>query len=342
MTLRALVRGAYLALALLVSVPALATGILPLSGAMQFDKDASPPAYLNGGQLYVYQSGTTTPAAIYSDFLLTTPLSVPITLNAAGRVPPIYGADGSVRLRLLSSTGVLQFDDDHVALVTAVVSTTPIVVTPQQLWATGDVKTRYDDQPADGFVRANGRTIGSATSGASERANADCEDLFKHLWGFANISLPSGKGATAAADWSANKTLTLPDVAGRLIGALDDLGAGAKSRITSATVTGPTVAGASGGAQTVTLDTTMIPSHAHASPAVIDPGHTHGVSTGALYTFGGATAGVTTGTGFFLSPASVSSASTGISLAANTGNAGGGAAHANMPPVMLFTVYLKL
>lgn len=358
MPLRALFRGALLALSVAIATAAQATGIVPLSGTQQFDKDASPPAYLTGGQLYVYQAGTTTPATVYSDFALTTPLSVPITLNTAGRIPPIYGADGSVRLRLLSSASVLQFDDDNVALVTAAVSTTPISVTPQQLWSTGDVKTRYDDQPADGYVRANGRTIGSATSGASERANADCEALFKFLWGFSNISVVAGKGGSAAADWSSNKQLTLPDMAGRLIGARDDLGAGARSRITAATITGPTVIGAAGGAETVTLDGGMIPAHAHAIGAPTDPGHKHLLfnsdnlvggsaptsanqiskqnvfSSASDYSMGGSATAATIGLS--------ATAFTGITNPANTGSAGGGLAHNNMPPVMLFTVYLKL
>lgn len=332
------------AIGLLLSGHAWAVGVLPLSGSQQFNKDTSPVAFLTGGQLFIFLAGTTTPAAVFSDSALTVPLSSPIVLNTAGRVPPIFGANGLiVRMRLLSSTGVLQFDDDAVPLVVAPSGSSPIVVTPQQLWTTGDVKTRYDNQPADGFVRANGRTIGSATSGASERANADCQPLFNLLWPFANISVVTGKGASAAADWSANKQLTLPDMAGRLIGAMDDLGAGAKSRITSATVTAPTLAGAVGGFEVITLDTTMVPAHTHSSPAVTDPGHTHTIAIAQISSAGSATATFSpvgsspTGTGVALN-----SATTGISLAATTGSTGGGLAHNNMPPVMLFTVYLKL
>lgn len=344
------------ALALLLSSPAAATGIIPLAGTQQFDKDASPPAYLVGGLVDIYLAGTTTPASIFSDFTLTTPLANPLTLNTAGRFPPVYVADGAYRVRIRSSVGVLQFDDDNLAAVTAAISTTPIVVTPDQLWSFADVKIRFDDQVVSGYVRCNGRTIGSATSGAAERASSDTENLFKFLWTFANVSVVTGKGASAAADWSANKQLTLPDCAGRMLAGRDDLGGGVKSRITAATITGPTVVGAAGGAETVTLDTTMVPAHTHPSPAVTDPGHFHftvnsDISGGGISgtnsvnlsaNFGTDSSYILNATATTPSGGKTDTKTTGITLAATSGSTGGGLAHSNMPPVMLFTIYLKL
>src|SRR5580765_6721122 len=194
------------------------TGIVPLSGTQQFDVVSSPPAFLSAGKLFVYNFGTTTPAAVYQDFALTTPHASPIILDSAGRIPAIYAADGKYRLRLLNSASVLQFDDDNFAVVTAAVSSTPLVITSDQLCSTGHILVRFDDQPYSGYVRCNGRTIGSATSGATERANTDAQPLFLLLWPFTNISVVTGKGGSAAADWAANKQLILPDCAGRLIG----------------------------------------------------------------------------------------------------------------------------
>lgn len=195
MRLLARLLAATLAVAL-AAAPVSATGILPMSGTQQFDVATSPPAFLNGGKLYVYQPTTTTCASVYQDFALTTPHPCPIVLNAAGRVPAIYGADGSVRVRLLNSASVLQYDEDNVALTTAAAtsgSTTPIP-DATQIFGTRDLKVRFDDQPISGYVRLNGRTIGSAVSGASERANADTQSLFLALWGYANISVVGGKG----------------------------------------------------------------------------------------------------------------------------------------------------
>jgi len=60
----------------------------------------------------------------------------------------------------------------------------------------------YGTGVRSGFVRANGRTIGSATSGATERANADAQALFEYLWNTdANLAVSTGRGASSNADW---------------------------------------------------------------------------------------------------------------------------------------------
>jgi hypothetical protein len=46
--------------------------------------DSTPEAY-DGGELYFYASGTSTPQAVYSDESLSTPITNPVVLNAAGR-----------------------------------------------------------------------------------------------------------------------------------------------------------------------------------------------------------------------------------------------------------------
>ncbi|MFX9031451.1 hypothetical protein ABTN13_20060, partial [Acinetobacter baumannii] len=61
---------------------------------------------------------------------------------------------------------------------------------PAQLAVTGDYITAASTGTRAGYVRANGRTIGSATSGATERANADTAALYALLWGaYANTIL---------------------------------------------------------------------------------------------------------------------------------------------------------
>lgn len=82
-----------------------------------------------------------------------------------------------------------------------------------------------------GWVKRNGGTIGNASSGGTARANADTEDLFTLLWGqFDNTKLPiqtsagaaSTRGASAAADFAANKRLPLFDSRSRFHRASDD------------------------------------------------------------------------------------------------------------------------
>lgn len=68
-----------------------------------------------------------------------------------------------------------------------------------------------------GWIAADGKTIGDASSAADGRANADCEALFKLLWEIDQFDITGGKGATAAADWAAHKKIALPDLRGRAL-----------------------------------------------------------------------------------------------------------------------------
>src|SRR5262249_43017934 len=161
-------------------------GTYPLSRMQQFDKDTGRP--LSGGKLYLLAAGTDTPLNAYKDFGLGVLHPFPIACDSAGRLPMIFLADGAYKHRLTSKAGVIQFQDDSVPVTGRSWGGgggTP--VDPDALWKTRDLKLRFDDQPVSGYVRLNGRTIGSAVSGATERANADCQSLFQELWPFANI-----------------------------------------------------------------------------------------------------------------------------------------------------------
>lgn len=79
-----------------------------------------------------------------------------------------------------------------------------------------------------GYVIANGTTIGSASSGAAQRANADTQFLYSFLWSnCATCTVSGGKGATAAADFAANKTITTPAMQGLSVMGVDTMGGGA-------------------------------------------------------------------------------------------------------------------
>jgi hypothetical protein len=94
---------------------------------------------------------------------------------------------------------------------------------------TGDIKFGlYSTAPA-GWVKMNGGTVGNASSGAT-RANADTAALFALLWDLNATDSPiltsagagSTRGANAAADYAANKRLTVPDARGEFLRGLDD------------------------------------------------------------------------------------------------------------------------
>ena len=86
---------------------------------------------------------------------------------------------------------------------------------------TGDVKANVSPTPAAGWILLDDGTIGNAASGASNRANADTVTLYALLWDIYSDTIcpvSSGRGASAAADYAANKTLRLPLFAGRTLG----------------------------------------------------------------------------------------------------------------------------
>lgn len=86
-------------------------------------------------------------------------------------------------------------------------------------FVTGDVKASMRANPEPGWITAFG-TIGDALSAASNRANDDCEALFLQAWtDWANAQAPvsGGRGASAAADWAAHKTIGVADIRDRAV-----------------------------------------------------------------------------------------------------------------------------
>lgn len=94
--------------------------------------------------------------------------------------------------------------------------------------------------PPTGWVKANGTTIGNAASGATNRANADTQALFTVFWNdWDNTLLPiqdsagsvTTRGASAAADFAANKRLPVPELRAEFVRGIDD-GRGVDATIT--------------------------------------------------------------------------------------------------------------
>jgi hypothetical protein len=104
-------------------------------------------------------------------------------------------------------------------------------------WTTGDVTLTMKVAADSGWVLFDDGNIGNGASGATTRANADCEALFTLLWN--NVSNPTanaycavsgGLGGSAAADWASNKTLDLPISLGRAL-ACSGTGSGLSARV---------------------------------------------------------------------------------------------------------------
>ena len=87
-------------------------------------------------------------------------------------------------------------------------------------FTTGDAKISIISTAPAGWVLMDDGSIGSAGSGATTRANADTEALYTALWDEVIDSwapVAGGRGASAAADFAADKAMTLPRQLGRAI-----------------------------------------------------------------------------------------------------------------------------
>lgn len=159
-----------------------------------------------------------------------------------------------------------------------------------QSFLTGDTIETYDATLPSGWLWLDGKTIGSASSGATGRANADTSSLFTVLWNsIPNAALPiqdsagtpSTRGVSAAADFSANKRLPVPDRRGRIAAAADNLGGTAANRLTGNTAQGVDGSGLGnfGGEQSHALISTENGTHTHGSSGLSGGSHSHTFST---------------------------------------------------------------
>jgi hypothetical protein len=237
-----------------------------------------------GAKIYFFEAGTTTPRTTYSDAALTTPRTHPVVADAYGRAPAIFLDYGDYRERVRTSGDTTLWDTDNIP--NAAPATPDDEVDADSVFQTGDLIFVGKNGTRDGFVRWNGRSIGSATSGASERANPDCEDAFLYLWNnFADgqCAVSGGRGANAAADWAANKTIALPSCRGANLIGFDDMGNSAASLLGSAPVVSGSgiLAGSIIGANTHTILEAHVPAHVHTVSITSGAGtaHTHGLGT---------------------------------------------------------------
>jgi len=143
---------------------------------------------------------------------------------------------------------------------------------------TGLVLPFFDSTAPDSWVIVTGgsaiRTLGNGSSGA-DRANTDTEDLFTMLWnamGDSEAPVSSGRGASAAADFAANKTITMPEVRGRSI-----IGSGTGGGLTARTL------GDTGGAETHQLTEDELAAHIHTTPSLYGLSGTSLIQSGSSY-----------------------------------------------------------
>jgi microcystin-dependent protein len=219
-------------------------------------------------------------------------------------------------------------------------ATRPVSVAGGDVWSTGDVKLSFATSRT-GWVRLNDGTIGDASSGATTRASSDTANLFVLLW--TNVSdtycaVSGGRGASAASDYAAHKTLALPKVLGRAL-ASAGAGSGLTSRALAQTY----------GVETVQLTSTTMPSHTHTQDS-----HNHTQDAHQHYEpyYSCAGSGSIWSLTFWTTSRNLSSVVTDVFTGSTTAtnqaatatnqNTGGGGYHENMPPEVFMNVFIKL
>ena len=145
--------------------------------------------------------------------------AVPIvTTDAKGRVTSITTAAPAPAWGAI--TGTLSNQTDLQAALDAKASVGSVAV------YTGDVRWTISPTVQTGWLLSNGGTIGDALSSASERANADTQDLWELIWNSTNINdcpmydssgAPQAKGGSAAADYALHYRIALPSMIGRTV-----------------------------------------------------------------------------------------------------------------------------
>ena len=177
------------------------------------------------------------------------------------------------------------------------------------IFTTGDVKMTLKTVADTSWVLMDDKTIGNAASGGTGRANADTVDLFTLLWtntADAECPVSTGRGASAAADYAANKTIKLPLALGRSL-ACYGTGSGLTTRVLAKTV----------GEETHIDTIAEMPAHTH-------PGSYPNNAVGSV------------------ASTPVIAITNGTTTSASVPSQGDGGAHNNMQPTLFLNCMIKL
>lgn len=236
----------------------------------------------SGAKVYFYDAGTSTPRAAYQNADLSTAHPHPVVADGNGRWPAIFLQFGDYKETATTSGGSELWSTDNITNDEPFDDT--FELDEDALYNTGDFILSLKNGSRAGAVRCNGKTIGSAASGGTERANADAEDLFAFIWNnVANgqAAVSTGRGASAAADFAANKTIVLPDFRNATVIGFGDMGSTDAGLAAGAPIVSgsPILAGSIIGANTHALITAELASHTHTGTTGAGSAHTHAGTT---------------------------------------------------------------
>jgi hypothetical protein len=232
-----------------------------------------------GAQAFFYSGGTTTPLTVFRDSAEASAFPNPVLADGHGRWPDVfvpYIASFDVQVKNAEGT--------QLTFTSMIPNPDPVnlsvTVDPSNTVQTGMIHAELVNTTKPGYVRLNGLTIGNASSGATERANADTSALFAYLWNnvsdtFATVS--SGRGTSAASDFAANSTIVLPSMQGSVFIGLDDMGnlpVGSFGTLVFGGGDGVTP-GSFLGSNSKALTIANMPAHTHTGSTSFDGDHVH-------------------------------------------------------------------
>jgi hypothetical protein len=234
-------------------------------------------------QSYVVITGTTTITKLAGSSAVIGTLK---TVNFAGALTLTHDATQLILpggRSLTTAVGdkalVVALGGDNVAIV----DYTPATGTAINFAPTGTIVSGLFATCPVSTIAGNGGTIGSAASGATTRANADTAELYAVLWALDATAAPiytsagsaSTRGASAAADFAANKRLGMPDLRGTFLRGVDDSRGIDAARLLGSQQSGATsVSGVSASASSSASSSfsgNALPPHVH-SQTHTDPG----------------------------------------------------------------------
>ena len=204
--------------------------------------------------------------------------------------------------------------------------------------STGSWTWRPTGEILPGWVKGNGTTIGNAASGATQMASQSLLALFTWFWtNFSNVQCPvsGGRGANAAADFAANKTIGTYNMQGTGIMGMDTMGGNASTLLSGVPVINgsATIAGSLLGENLHSLIATENGVHTHLQNL-----HNHGLSTVAT----SGTVGATPNSGGATVAVSVSGGNATDGATAVNQNSGTGQAHNTVQRSAVGTHYFKI
>jgi microcystin-dependent protein len=223
-------------------------------------------ALLVGGQLFLYEAGTTTPQAAYTDSTGNTPLPNPIVLNSRGEVAPsATGTSCGLWLNPTLAYKIVLAPANDTNPPTNPYWTIDQVVSPQAaiLAALAAYEASLAGVPIGGMMPYAGATAPSGWLLCYGQAVS--RTTYAALFAVAGTAYGIGDGST---------TFNLPDKRGRASIGADNMGGTPANRVTEAgSGVNATAVGNAGGSQLAQEDT--ITATSTALSVVSDPSHSH-------------------------------------------------------------------